>query len=68
MKEWNERKFKQWAEREYHETGKIDTRDQSIMQWLEEEYQETRSNPNYQFIISEIEKFAFPNWFQRIHV
>jgi hypothetical protein len=34
--------------------------------WIEKEYEEILSNPKYQFIISEIDKFAFPNWFQRI--
>jgi hypothetical protein len=45
---------------------KADEQEPTTKEWIEKEYQETRSNPKYQFIISEIEEFAFPNWFQRI--
>jgi hypothetical protein len=45
---------------------KIYEKESTMKESIEKEYQNTLSNPRYQFIIREIEKFAFPDWFQRI--
>jgi hypothetical protein len=57
-----EKKYRGWI----NGSPKAGEHEPTLKNWIEKEYQGTRSNPKYQFIISEIEKFAFPNWFQRI--
>lgn len=69
MEKWNKKKLLQWTEREFQESSKTGAKDHTmkkIKKWLEEDYEDTRSNPKYQFIISEIEKIALPNWFQKL--
>lgn len=61
-----EKKHRKWMEKVHHIVPKAGIKEPTIKERIENEYQEVRANPKYQFIISEIEKFAFPNWFQRI--
>ena len=49
-------------------TSKTEIKEVSFKESLEKEYQEIISNSPYQFIIYEIEKFAFPDWLQRIRM
>jgi hypothetical protein len=46
----------------YKERGSI------IKESIEKDYEKILSNQKYQNIIREIEKYAFPNWFQRIKI
>jgi hypothetical protein len=61
-----EKKYRKSIEKEFQDPPKPDVQEPTTKQWIEKEFQELRSNPKYHIIISEIEKFAFPNWFQRI--
>ena len=57
-----EKKYRRWLDG----LPKTGGHEPTTKDWIEKQYQEIRSNPKYQFIISEIEKFAFPHWFQRM--
>lgn len=59
-----EKKYRKSIENEFQQPP--DVQESTTKQWIEKEFQELRSNPKYHIIISEIEKFVFPNWFQRI--
>lgn len=41
-------------------------REPTTKELLEKEYSEIVSNPKYNFIIDEVEKFAYPNWLHKI--
>jgi hypothetical protein len=61
------KKHREWKEDQ--ETSETGTKELTTMkEWIEKEYKETLSNPRYHFIIREIEKIAFPDWFQRIRM
>jgi hypothetical protein len=62
-----EKKRREWMKKEDQETSETDT-PKTTKEWIEKEYNVTLSNPRYEFIIREIEKFAFPNWFQKISI
>lgn len=61
-----EKKYRKSIENEFQDPPKPDVQERTTKEWVEKEFQELRSNPKYHIIIGEIEKFAFPNWFQRI--
>jgi hypothetical protein len=44
------------------------TEEGKYLEWTEKKYQDTLSNPKYQFIIDEIQKLVFPNWFKKIKI
>jgi hypothetical protein len=62
-----EKKYREWMKNEDQVTSVTDTKEpKTTKEWVDKEYQEIKSNPQYEFIIREIEKFSFPKWLQRI--